>query len=241
MNVMLVLVALIFMLCVVDGLKRGFIKIVASLAATIVTIVLVIMLTPYVSNILGRVIPMESLITSNCMEVLYPESNMSKNQFKELLPTIDMNREEQIGVIENSKLPKVFQELILENNNNEIYESLGVTSFGEYLVKYFAKLFINVISFLFTFLIVTLVLRTIIYMLGLISDLPIIGGVNRLAGGAVGLAKALIMVWVVFAVLTLMYDSKLGATCLQCIEDSEFLSYIYDHNLLMNFMVKFRG
>ena len=241
MNIVLVLVALIFMLCVVDGLKRGFIKIVASLAATIVTIVLVIMLTPYVSSVLGKIIPMESLIVTNCKEILFPESDMDKAQFKELLPTIELNREEQIGVIENSKLPKVFQELILENNNNEIYESLGVATFGEYFVKYFAKLFISVISFLLTFLIVTIVLRTVIYMLGLISDLPIIGGMNRLAGGAVGLVKALIIVWVIFAVITLMYDSKLGATCLQCIEENEFLSYIYERNLLMNFMVKFRG
>ena len=78
-------------------------------------------------------------------------------------------------------------------------------------------------------------------MLGLISDLPIIGGANRLAGGAVGLAKALIIVWVVFVIITLMYDSKFGATCLQCIEENEFLSYLYDRNLLLNFMVKFRG
>lgn len=241
MNIVMVLVALIFMLCVVDGVNRGFIKIVASLAATIVTIVVVIMLTPYVSNVLGKIIPMETLITTNCMEVLFPERDMNKAEFKEVLPKIELNREEQISLIENSKLPEVFQELILENNNSEIYDSLGVTNFGEYLVKYFAKLFINVISFLLTFLLVTIAVRTVIYMLGLISDLPVIGGINRLAGGAVGLAKALIIVWVVFVIITLMYDSKLGMTCIQCIEDSEFLSYIYDHNLLMKFMVKFRG
>ena len=73
MNIVMVLVALIFMLCVVDGANRGFIKIVASLAATIVTIVVVIMLTPYVSNVLGKIIPMETLITTNCMEELFPE------------------------------------------------------------------------------------------------------------------------------------------------------------------------
>ena len=241
MNIVMVLVALIFMLCVVDGANRGFIKIVASLAATIVTIVVVIMLTPYVSNVLGKIIPMETLITTNCMEVLFPERDMNKAEFKEVLPKIELNREEQISLIENSKLPEVFQELILENNNSEIYDSLGVANFGEYLVKYFAKLFINVISFLLTFLLVTIAVRTVIYMLGLISDLPVIGGINRLAGGAVGLAKALLIVWVVFIIITLMYDSKLGMTCIQCIEDSEFLSYIYDHNLLMKFMVKFRG
>ncbi len=241
MNAVLVLVALIFGLCVADGLRRGFIKIVASLAATIVTIVVVMVLNPYVSEVLEKIIPMESLITTNCIEVLYPESNMNKDEFRELLPEIEMNRDEQIGVIENSKLPEMFKELILENNNSEIYESLGVTNFGEYLVKYFAKLIINVVSFLLTFLLVTIVVRTVIYMLGLISDLPIIGGMNRLAGGAVGLVKALIIVWVLFVIITLMYDSKIGATCIQAIEENEFLSFIYDQNLLMKFMVKFRG
>ena len=138
MNIVMVLVALIFMLCVVDGANRGFIKIVASLAATIVTIVVVIMLTPYVSNVLGKIIPMETLITTNCMEVLFPERDMNKAEFKEVLPKIELNREEQISLIENSKLPEVFQELILENNNSEIYDSLVVTNIGEYLVKYFA-------------------------------------------------------------------------------------------------------
>lgn len=241
MNIVLVAVALIFLLCVLDGLNKGLIKIVASLAATIVTIAVVIVLTPYVSNVLGKIIPMESLITMNCAEILYPESNLNKAEFKEMLPTIEMDRDEQIGAVENSKLPEVFKNLILENNNSEIYESLGVTNFGEYLVKYFAKLFVNVISFLLTFLLVTIVVRTVIYMLGLISDLPIIGGMNRLAGGAVGLVKALIIVWVVFVIVTLMYDSKIGAICIQAIEENEFLSFIYDHNILMKFMVKFRG
>ena len=107
MNILMVLVALIFMLCVVDGANRGFIKIVASLAATIVTIVVVIMLTPYVSNVLGKIIPMETLITTNCMEVLFPERDMNKAEFKEVLPKIELNREEQISLIENSKLPEV--------------------------------------------------------------------------------------------------------------------------------------
>ena len=99
MNIVLVAVALIFLLCVLDGLNKGLIKIVASLAATIVTIAVVIVLTPYVSNVLGKIIPMESLITMNCAEILYPESNLNKAEFKEMLPTIEMDRDEQIGAV----------------------------------------------------------------------------------------------------------------------------------------------
>ena len=110
--------------------------------------------------------------------------------------------------------------LVSNYNNTEIYNALGVNTFGEYLVKYFAKLILNVLAFLLTFLIVTIVLRTIIYMLGIISDLPVIGGLNRLAGGALGMAKGIIFIWVIFAIVTLMYDTSLGAICLQNIEES---------------------
>jgi len=240
-NVVLILTALVFLLSVLDGLKRGFIKIVASFAATIITIVVVVVATPYVSRVLEKVIPMESLVATSCMEVIFPEKNMNKMEFQQMLPDIDLGRDEQISLIENSKLPQVFQELILENNNNEIYESLGVTNFGEYLVSYFSKLVVNIISFLVTFLIVTIALRTIIYMLGIISDLPVIGGLNRIAGGALGLAKGLIIVWVVFAIITVAYDTVIGAACMQNIQENEFLKFIYDNNILMNYMVKFRG
>lgn len=240
-NAVLIITILIFLLSMLDGLKRGFIKIVASFAATIVTIVVVIVATPYVSNVLGKVLPIESIIMTNCMEIIFPEKNMNKMEFEEMLPTIDLGRDEQIQLIENSKLPEAFKELILENNNAEIYESLGVTNFGEYMVEYFAKLVVNILSFLLTFLVVTIVLRTIIYMLGIIGDLPVIGGLNRVAGAALGTVKGLIIVWVIFAIITLVYDTQLGEVCMQSIQEHEFLKFIYDNNVLLNYMVKFRG
>lgn len=241
MNIVLIVTVLIFLLCALDGLKRGFIKIVASLAATLITIAAVVVMTPYVSEALGKVLPVESFITSTCMDVLYPETSMNKVEFAEKLSTIELTREDQIRLVESSKLPEVFQELILENNNSEIYENLGVTNFGQYLVKYFAKLVLNVVSFLLTFLVVTIVLRTIIYMLGIISDLPVIGGLNRIAGAGFGLAKGLVIVWVIYAIITLAFNNEFCATCLQQIKENEFLKFVYDNNILLNYMVKFRG
>ena len=50
-------------------------------------------------------------------------------------------------------LPDVFKNLLLENNNSEVYQKLGVTTFAEYVSKYFAKLVIEIVAFLVTFLI----------------------------------------------------------------------------------------
>ena len=59
MNGLLIAVGLIFLVCMIVGYTRGFIKIVASLAATVATIVLVTFLSPYVSGVLLRQFPLK--------------------------------------------------------------------------------------------------------------------------------------------------------------------------------------
>ena len=39
----------------------------------------------------------------------------------------------QIVAIEGADLPDVFKNLLLENNNSEVYQKLGVTTFAEYV------------------------------------------------------------------------------------------------------------
>ncbi len=62
MNGLLILFGVILLVCVISGLVRGFIKIVASLAATIMIIVLVVFLTPYVSRGILKMTPLKSMV-----------------------------------------------------------------------------------------------------------------------------------------------------------------------------------
>jgi len=235
MNGLSILVAAIFLLCALWGYKRGFIKIAASLVATLATIILVVFLTPYISSVVLKVFPIEKRMQEKCIEMLMPEGNQA------LPEGIDSSRETQISLLENAKIPEMFRQLLLENNNDEIYKSLGVTTFTEYVGSYLAKLAANIISFLLTLLVATVIVRIVIYTLGIIGDLPVIGGLNRVAGGLVGMGTGLVLIWVLFIVITLMYETKLGATCFQHIAENEFLTELYDHNILMNFITKFRG
>lgn len=235
MNGLSIVVAAIFLVCALWGYKRGFIKIVASLAATLATIILVTFLTPYISSVVLKVFPIEKAMQEKCIEMLMPEET------KMLPEGIDSSRETQISLLENAKIPEMFRQLLLENNNDEIYKSLGVTTFTEYVSGYLAKLAANIISFLVTLLVATVIVRVVIYTLGIIGDLPMIGGLNRVAGGLVGLGTGLVVIWVLFIVITLMYETKLGTVCFQHIAENEFLAGLYDHNILMNFITKFRA
>ena len=236
MNGLLIAVGLIFLVCMIVGYTRGFIKIVASLGATVATIVLATFLSPYVSGVLLKTVPIEEMMQEKCMEIL-----MSNQEGVTVSGDVENSQDAQFFMIENAKLPEVFQQLLLDNNNPEIYKTLGVTTFSEYIGSYLARLIADIVSFLLTLIVVTIVVRTILCTVGFIGKLPVIGGLNRIAGGILGIGTGLIVVWVFFIIITLMYDSEIGRQCFASIAENEFLTYLYENNILMNYITKFRA
>lgn len=239
MNGLLIVVGIIFVVCMVVGYMRGFIKIVASLAATLATIVLVAFLTPYVSGILLKTFPIEAKVQKKCVEFLMPDA--AGSGALALPESVENSRESQIALIENAKLPDMLKQLLLENNNDEIYKALGINTFSEYVGSYLAKMVADILAFLLTMLIVTIIVRIVLGTLGIIGKLPLIGGLNRAAGAALGIVTGLLIVWVLFIAITLLYDTEIGRTCFANIAENKFLTSLYDNNILLNYITKFRG
>ena len=234
MNGLLLVVGIVFVVSIVIGYMRGFLKIVASLAATIATVVLVGFLAPYVSEAIRNVTPLEETMKQKCIDMLTPDGADSGAVLEG-----NLSLDNQISLIEESKIPKMFQEMLLENNNDEVYAMLGVTSFAEYVGTYFAKVISDIAAFLVTFLIVTIIVRTVLCVVGVIGKLPIIGGMNRVAGGIIGIGTGLIIVWVLFLIITIFYDNSISRACMEDIANNKILQVLYDSNLLMKYVMKF--
>ena len=126
------------------------------------------------------------------------------------------------------------------NNNSEIYEKLGVTSFASYIATYMAKIVVNIVAFILTLIVVTIILRAIIFSLNIIADLPVFGFMNRLAGGALGVIGVLIIVWVAFVIISLLYTTDIGKEMFEMIQTNRILSIIYDYNPVMKLATSFR-
>ena len=234
MNGLFVFVAIIFVVAAFVGYKQGLIKIVVSLLATLLMFTLVTMLTPYVSNLIREVTPLEKTVQKKMGEAFALDGDPSM-KFDE----VDLPRDAQIALIEAAELPDTFREMLLSNNNNEAYESLGVSTFGAYVAAYISKVIADVVAFLIILVVLVIAFPIVIRALGIINKLPVIGGINRLAGAVLGLGIGLAVVWVLFIVLTLMYDTSLGRACFENIEASAMLKTLYDQNVLMNYIVKF--
>ncbi len=151
----------------------------------------------------------------------------------DVLDQIDLPRDLQQEAINAADLPDIFKNLLSVNNNSEIYEELGVQTFAQYVGSFFAKLIINIISYLGTFLIVTIILRAIIFALDIVAEIPVLGLINRLAGGVIGFAGALIIVWLLFVVVTLLYTTVIGKDIYEAIQGNGILKFLYDNNPIM--------
>lgn len=270
-NWLLIIVGVIFLISIVVGFVRGFFRIGLSLLSTVLTIVLMIVLNPYVAQALTKYTPIDNMIETKCIEAFMPEisaeelakidlsgtplAGVNKDDLanlnnldwerigitaKDILKVIgEIPKDVQIKQIENSALPAFMKNLILENNNPEIYSELSVSSFPEYVASYIARMAIKILSFLVTFLLVIIIVKALMVAVDIIGELPVVGVVNRFAGALVGVFTALLIVWLGFLVLTLIYTTAVGKACFEMIESSQILTFLYDKNILLQKLLKF--
>lgn len=228
MNTSLLIVGIIFLVSVLVGYKRGFIKIIASLITTIASIILVLTLSPHVSAWIQDNTQLREVVHEKCLEIVEQAGE-----------SVDTTLEGQIAFIEGAQIPDVFRQMLQENNNDEVYSALGVGSFIEYISAYITKIIADVLAFLVVMLVITIAVRIIMKVLGIFGKLPVIGGVNKVAGGALGIVSGLVIVWLLFFVVTLLYNTPVGITVFEDISDSKILTYLYDNNIIMKYITKF--
>ena len=306
MNWVIIATGLIFLICVVVGLYRGAVKIAVSLAATIVTFILVFFLTPYVSQGIMAVTPLDEMIESqaeqsimgmassvlqgdegeggsgltveNVRRVLESagiteaklnaagitvedivNGNVTSDELAQygissslldglqgsseaesILEDVEIPRDTQIAAIEGADIPGVFKALLLNNNNSETYDELGVDNFIQYISAYATRLIINILSFILTFVVVTVVMRAVIFALDIVANLPVLGFFNRLGGALLGAAGGLIIVWILFMLITMLYTTSFGREAYDVIQGNDILRVIYEYNPVLKMAVSFK-
>ena len=176
-------------------------------------------------------------ISSNVLDGL---SDDKKGSIEDAINEAEIPRDVQVAAIEKADLPDVFKNLLSVNNNSEIYKELGVDTFAQYVGSYLARLIINIVAFLCTFVLITIVLRAIVFALDIVSNLPVLGFINRLAGGAIGVIGALVIVWTVFVVITLLYTTSFGKEMYRMIQSDAILKTIYEYNPILKLATIFR-
>ncbi len=225
-NILLAVVVAILAISAVNGYRKGFLRIAISLFTIILVICVVTVISPYISNYLTNHTKVYDHLKTKVVEVFADNNAQYDN-------TIEEN---QIKTIESYDLPEIITSCLISNNKAEVYQALMVSLFEEYVAGYLAKMIINAISFIGSFLMLWIFIWFIIFSADIIAKIPIIKGFNKLLGLFAGLIKGLIIVWVGFFVAIIFFGNTIGSQMLTYINDSVILTILFNNNLLAKFI-----
>lgn len=235
-NWLLIVVGIIFLISFIWGMSQGVLRIAVSLFATVVTIVLVTVLVPTACDFVEEKTSIGATVSSVIVSAITPSDNTDTGSADPEEGTKELSQQEQVNAVEGSPFPVFVKKNLLENNNSEIYSRLGVNTFYDYVGSYVGNLIIRIVVFLLVYAVLRVFIRIIMNMIDVISELPVLRGVNRLTGGIVGLGIGLVSVWIFFLVITIIYATAFGQECFRQIEGNAVLSMLYQNDVILHML-----
>lgn len=112
------------------------------------------------------------------------------------------------------------------------------------LKSYTSKQFVQMLVMIIMVLVVSIankLLKMVLEGIKVISELPVISLVNKLAGAIFGVAQTLLIVWFAFCLIGMFELGTIGEYIQMYISDSEILTMLYENNILAGIGEKVLG
>lgn len=209
------------------GYRAGFLRVIYSLFSWLLVLAFVTWSTPYLTAFLENNTSMQSVIEQKCISYLeekaqeYSEEKAQDAADEEIWISQDIA--EEIAGFTGEAVSGILQ-------TSGVYEELA---------KVIAHFIIEGIAFFIAFIIAGIFAHWINGILNLVAHLPVLHGVNKALGAALGSIKGLLIVWLLFYVITLFRTSEIGTEILIGIKESPLLLFLYKNNILMQIIMIF--
>jgi uncharacterized membrane protein required for colicin V production len=213
---MLIIVLGIIILNALIGRKIGLIKIIFSLFSFIIALVLSVWISPSVNGLLRNNEAFYEKASRKVEDILFQEQTAASNED---------------DLIEGLPLPKSIKESLMEGKAEQ------EANIKSYITTHVTDIAVKSLAFIITFAVVFVALWVLSIALNIISKLPILNQLNKLAGLLVGGLQGVIIVWILFILVTVFSGTELGSSSFEQIENNMLLSFLYDKNILINIVL----
>lgn len=191
--------------------KKGLVKLAVGLIAVLAAIILALILYKPVSNIIIKNTDIDEKIENAIINNFSADTNGN-------------GEVRYVGILDY--LEKYVDDAINKTQNEIVYETAGTMA-----IK-----IVNTAVLLGIFLIVRIVLQLLTFVSDIITSLPIIKQFNEVGGVLYGIAKAILIIYVILAILFFVIFATENATISNAIADSFITKFLYEHNLLLNIL-----
>ena len=208
-----IIILAIFALNIFICYKKGLVKLAVGLIAVVVAIILAFALYKPVSNLV-----MEKTGINEKIENLIIENFSAK--------TSEGQEVRYVGLIDY--IEKYATDAVNKTQNEIVYETAGTLA-----VKV-----TNVIVLLAIFIVVRALLLLLTFVSDMITSLPLIKQCNEVGGVVYGIIKALLIVYVILAILFFVVLVSGNTQISDIVSSSYITKFLYEHNIILNILFK---
>lgn len=130
-------------------------------------------------------------------------------------------------------LPSAFSLENVLGTESDIYRLLVLSGFGDEAENYMYVMASRVLSVVVTYLVVKLLLKTLVFSLELVTKVPGISFLNRVAGAAFGLLQQLLVLWLLMLVVAIFTMTPWGSQVYEFVHGSRVLDLLYENNPIL--------
>lgn len=244
MNGLLLVVIGTIVFCTYRGYKKGLVPMVLALATWGISIAFTGFLGPVVAERLCQ----SEIVLEYVSEQVNDNLKIEECLYQSVEQTVGrvsiegktkLNKQQQEATIASLSLPKLVTDTIVGEVAVAATKSgrIAAKRLSKYVCDALAKLVINGITYMVIFFVAQIALRMLVKVFELVDELPGVGDVSELTGAVAGLTLGVLAVWVMFIFLLAISGTELGNWCYACVKDNELLAYIYNHNLLLDWII----
>lgn len=240
LNALVVIVLLVIVFCGFNGLRKGVFGIVYGFVSWIFVFAFVIFSHPYINTYLHENTHLYAYLTEKTQDYLNGEiakftavgaaapegADLSQIDIAQL-PSETVEAIKGWGAKLTEQLPgEMADELKLGEaaTPQDLYDGIasGIT---EFLIKG--------ISVAIAFVTALVIAGIVGVLVAAVGDLPGLQGINLLFGLIVGAFQGLLYVWIFMYIAALLSATGFGQTVFAMIQENAFLTYLYQHNLVL--------
>ena len=189
------------------GYRKGLVRTVLSMVSLILVTGLAIWMNPYVTDVLNERTTLPQYVEKKCLETFENNEFLSGE-----------NQDVQKKWLESMGVPEELVNQILGSGAVQDYQEEQLHSLASYAAKAVSEKIMK--GF------VTIAVQIV----ELIAEIPGISFLNRMGGAGLGVVRAVLWIWIFFAVVYCFQATHWGNVCMKQIQGDPALAWLRENN-----------
>ena len=193
-NIIDIAIIVILGASLVYGLYRGFVHTLLSVACCLISVVLAFVFGPKLAALVSGS-PGVSSTLATYTDADYNLASLPVDQ-------LPVDRIDQI--LSSVSLPEPISSILSNNLKGKVFESAGLSTVNDYVSNTVVGVAVNILCFIAVYAVAYMVLSVLTGLIDAVFKLPLLKHLDWLAGGAFGLLRGGLILYVIFLIIPIL-------------------------------------